>query len=127
MVTITIKGKNEQSAQEIESVCSLIDLAGSERLKNSQVKGDQLKETKNINTSLHHLKSIISNIGNTKSCTKTRVIKVFGKLQNRVATTTVFFNSCYQKICNHRQIFPITPLFLLIWATEGWALLVVAS
>lgn len=62
---MNIKGKNLKTGQESEGFLNLIDLAGSERLNNSQVKGDRLKETQYINKSLSCLGDVIYSLGQT--------------------------------------------------------------
>ena len=44
-----------------------MDLAGSERLKESKAKGDMIKETGNINKSLFTLGKVISSLTDKKS------------------------------------------------------------
>lgn len=46
---------------------SFVDLAGSERLKESQSKGDMVKETGNINKSLFTLGKVISMLTDKKN------------------------------------------------------------
>ncbi|CAD0018895.1 unnamed protein product [Aureobasidium pullulans] len=45
-------GENTMTGERSEGTLNLVDLAGSERLAHSQVSGDRLKETQNINKSL---------------------------------------------------------------------------
>lgn len=56
---IEIKGENKKTGESCLGVLNLIDLAGSERLSNSQVKGERLKETQAINKSLSSLGDVI--------------------------------------------------------------------
>lgn len=56
---LNISGYNSKSGTKCEGCLNLIDLAGSERLNNSQVKGDRLKETQHINKSLSSLGDVI--------------------------------------------------------------------
>lgn len=56
---LNISGYNSKTGTKCEGCLNLIDLAGSERLNNSQVKGDRLKETQHINKSLSSLGDVI--------------------------------------------------------------------
>ncbi|CAH2353001.1 kinesin-like protein Kar3p [[Candida] railenensis] len=56
---IKIKGKNAEKGIHCNGTLNLIDLAGSERISNSQVTGDRLKETQAINKSLSSLGDVI--------------------------------------------------------------------
>eukprot|EP00949_MAST-11_sp_MAST-11-sp1_P000449 g449.t1 len=58
--TITVKGTSCTSGQLIQSSINLIDLAGSERVNRSGVKGERMTETQNINKSLSALGDVIS-------------------------------------------------------------------
>lgn len=60
---LSIKGSNSKTGNTCEGQLNLVDLAGSERLNNSQVKGDRLKETQNINKSLSCLGDVIYALG----------------------------------------------------------------
>jgi kinesin family protein C1 len=60
---IRIEGKNHKTGELTSGVLNLIDLAGSERLTNSQVVGDRLKETQSINKSLSCLGDVIYALG----------------------------------------------------------------
>lgn len=59
---IKLKGFNNKTNQSCEGVLNLIDLAGSERISVSQVKGDRLKETQSINKSLSCLGDVIHSL-----------------------------------------------------------------
>ncbi|KAG9670938.1 kinesin-like protein klpA, partial [Aureobasidium melanogenum] len=59
-------GENSTTGERSEGTLNLVDLAGSERLAHSQVSGDRLKETQNINKSLSCLGDVISALGSGK-------------------------------------------------------------
>lgn len=61
--TFKIEGVNLKTGEKREGNLNLIDLAGSERLYNSQAKGDRLKETQAINKSLSSLGDVICSLG----------------------------------------------------------------
>ncbi|KAL7784611.1 P-loop containing nucleoside triphosphate hydrolase protein [Trichoderma ceciliae] len=56
-------GENSATRERCEGTLNLVDLAGSERLKHSQVEGDRMKETQNINKSLSCLGDVIEALG----------------------------------------------------------------
>lgn len=58
-----IKGSNSITGKSLKGTLNLIDLAGSERLAQSQVTGDRLKETQSINKSLSALGDVIYSLG----------------------------------------------------------------
>jgi len=75
---LTIKKENER----IESILNFIDLAGSERIKESHVEGDRLKETQNINMSLLNLKIVFNSIINREKHVPYRDSKLTYLLRN---------------------------------------------
>jgi kinesin family protein C2/C3 len=59
LLTIHVVSENVAAKAKLTAKLHLIDLAGSERVKNSGVEGMRFKEATHINTSLTHLKSVI--------------------------------------------------------------------
>ena len=64
---MSIKGRNPSSGESIDGELNLIDLAGSERTKDSGVVGDALREANCINKSLSSLGDVISALGDAKA------------------------------------------------------------
>ncbi|KAI8291529.1 Kinesin-like protein klpA [Colletotrichum sp. SAR11_57] len=60
---LKLVGFNSATGERCEGTLNLVDLAGSERLKHSQVEGDRMKETQNINKSLSCLGDVIEALG----------------------------------------------------------------
>ena len=52
-------GRNDLTNEDSHGILNLVDLAGSERIHSSQVSGDRLRETQNINRSLSCLGDVI--------------------------------------------------------------------
>lgn len=61
-----VKGESLLNGESTRSKLWLVDLAGSERVAKTEVQGDRLKETQNINRSLSALGDVISALA-TKS------------------------------------------------------------
>mmetsp|Transcript_7448 Transcript_7448/g.14999 ORF Transcript_7448/g.14999 Transcript_7448/m.14999 type:complete len:766 (+) Transcript_7448:203-2500(+) len=67
VLSVKVAGVNRISGTRIVGKLNLIDLAGSERLKNTAASGQRLKEAKNINKSLSALGDVVSALGDKKS------------------------------------------------------------
>ncbi|KAK1353886.1 kinesin-like protein KIN-14Q [Heracleum sosnowskyi] len=63
---VMVKGENMLNGERTRSKLWLVDLAGSERVAKTEVQGERLKETQNINRSLSALGDVISSLA-TKS------------------------------------------------------------
>ncbi|KAJ0044453.1 hypothetical protein Pint_04966 [Pistacia integerrima] len=63
---VMVKGENLLNGEHTKSKLWLVDLAGSERVAKTEVQGERLKETQNINRSLSALGDVISALA-TKS------------------------------------------------------------
>ena len=70
---LSIQGKNHKQNKQSEGTLNLIDLAGSERLRDSKSEGDRLKETQYINKSLSALGNVITSLG-THFCPSFKII-----------------------------------------------------
>lgn len=66
MHCVMVKGENLLNGECTRSKLWLVDLAGSERIAKTEVQGERLKETQNINRSLSALGDVISALA-TKS------------------------------------------------------------
>uniref|UniRef100_A0A7S1NSE7 Kinesin-like protein n=1 Tax=Eutreptiella gymnastica TaxID=73025 RepID=A0A7S1NSE7_9EUGL len=80
--TLTINGHNEGTSIRTHGVLQLIDLAGSERLKQSGAEGLQLKEAQHINKSLSALGDVIQALGRKKAHVPFRNSKLTHYLQD---------------------------------------------
>ena len=93
--SLQITGVNEGSDLKTFGVLNLIDLAGSERLKESKATGDRLKETQNINSSLSCLGDVISSLASKEKHIPFRNSKLTYLLQNYLgedSKTLMFVN-----------------------------------
>jgi len=63
VLTCTITGQTKVTGTKITGLLSLIDLAGSERLKSTEAEGARLEEAKNINRSLSALGDVVNALG----------------------------------------------------------------
>ena len=94
------KGTNAKSGESISGELNLIDLAGSERIKESGVTGAAMKEAQHINSSLSSLGDVIMAMGDKTHKGKDRHIpfrnsKLTHLLQNALsgsAKTLMFVN-----------------------------------
>ena len=62
MHCVMVKGENILNGECTRSKLWLVDLAGSERIAKTEVQGERLKETQNINRSLSALGDVISSL-----------------------------------------------------------------
>ncbi|GAV47174.1 hypothetical protein ZYGR_0H00130 [Zygosaccharomyces rouxii] len=60
---IFLKGSNHLTGEQSDGILNLVDLAGSERINSSQVLGERLRETQNINKSLSCLGDVVHALG----------------------------------------------------------------
>ena len=67
VLSVKVTGVHRVSGTRIGGKLNLIDLAGSERLKNTAASGQRLKEAKNINKSLSALGDVVSALGDKKA------------------------------------------------------------
>eukprot|EP01064_Diplonema_japonicum_P013469 TRINITY_DN2101_c0_g2_i1.p1 TRINITY_DN2101_c0_g2~~TRINITY_DN2101_c0_g2_i1.p1 ORF type:complete len:698 (+),score=179.99 TRINITY_DN2101_c0_g2_i1:60-2153(+) len=100
--TLKITGKNEGTGQLMSSEINLIDLAGSERVKDSGVTGEALKEAEHINTSLTHLGNVIQQLHANKGSKKTTHIF-------RNSQLTWLLKSCLGGDCKTLMMVNISP------------------
>ena len=62
ILSIYIKGINQELKQKIKAKLDLVDLAGSERLSKSEAEGERMKEAMNINLSLTTLGKVLNSL-----------------------------------------------------------------
>ncbi|XP_050218929.1 kinesin-like protein KIN-14Q [Mercurialis annua] len=79
---VMVKGENLLSGECTKSKLWLVDLAGSERVAKTEVQGDRLKETQNINRSLSALGDVISALATKSSHVPFRNSKLTHLLQD---------------------------------------------
>ncbi|KAK3747622.1 hypothetical protein QZH41_013670, partial [Actinostola sp. cb2023] len=80
--TLKLTGHNSLTDEKCQGTLNLVDLAGSERLGQSCSKGERLKETKNINSSLSTLSNVIMALANKESHIPYRNSKLTYLLKN---------------------------------------------
>ncbi|XP_027342983.1 kinesin-like protein KIN-14Q [Abrus precatorius] len=79
---VMVKGENLMNGEYTRSKLWLVDLAGSERVAKTEVHGDRLKETQNINRSLSALGDVISALATKSSHIPFRNSKLTHLLQD---------------------------------------------
>ena len=67
VLSVKVAGVNKVNGTKVVGKLNMIDLAGSERLKNTAASGQRLKEAQNINKSLSALGDVVSALGNSKA------------------------------------------------------------
>mmetsp|Transcript_19109 Transcript_19109/g.35482 ORF Transcript_19109/g.35482 Transcript_19109/m.35482 type:complete len:1048 (+) Transcript_19109:45-3188(+) len=67
VLSVKVSGTNRANGTVINGKLNLIDLAGSERLKNTSASGQRLKEAQNINKSLSALGDVVNALGKEKA------------------------------------------------------------
>ncbi|CAL4890923.1 unnamed protein product [Urochloa decumbens] len=82
---VMVKGENLANGECTKSKLWLIDLAGSERVAKTEVQGDRLKETQNINKSLSALGDVISALATKNSHIPFRNSKLTHLLQDSLS------------------------------------------
>ncbi|XP_050371415.1 kinesin-like protein KIN-14Q isoform X2 [Argentina anserina] len=79
---VMVKGENLLNGESTRSKLWLVDLAGSERIAKTEVQGERLKETQNINRSLSALGDVISALATKSSHIPFRNSKLTHLLQD---------------------------------------------
>ncbi|CAH2047188.1 unnamed protein product, partial [Thlaspi arvense] len=83
---VMVKGENLLNGECTKRKLWLVDLAGSERVAKTEVQGEQLKETQNINKSLSALGDVIFALANKSSHIPFRNSKLTHLLQDSLGT-----------------------------------------
>uniref|UniRef100_A0A7S2PFW9 Kinesin-like protein n=1 Tax=Leptocylindrus danicus TaxID=163516 RepID=A0A7S2PFW9_9STRA len=86
VLTCYITGTKTITGATIHGKLNLIDLAGSERLKNTEAEGLRLKEAQNINRSLSALGDVVAALGNNSKHVPYRNSKLTFLLQESLRT-----------------------------------------
>jgi len=96
LLTIKIVGVNRQTHDQLQSKFMLCDLAGSERLKKSEVSGDMMKESIEINKSLTALGDVIEALTKGQKHIPYKNHKLTQVMQDAVGGTskTLMFVNC---------------------------------
>eukprot|EP00755_Sulcionema_specki_P007079 Sspe_Gene.37263::Locus_17980_Transcript_1_1_Confidence_1.000_Length_874::g.37263::m.37263/K10405/KIFC1; kinesin family member C1 len=102
--TLKIVGKNENTAQTMKSEINLIDLAGSERVKDSGVTGERLKEAEHINSSLTHLGNVIQALHASKGKKEKQQAHIF-----RNSQLTWILRTCLGGDCKTLMMVNLSP------------------
>ena len=109
--TLKIEGRNFETGQKVQGVLNLIDLAGSERVKESGAVGARLKEAQSINKSLSSLGDVIVALSNRADHVPFRNSKLTWLLQPCLggeSKTLMFVNispsaeHCHESLCSLR-------------------------
>ena len=109
--TLKIEGRNFETDQRVQGVLNLIDLAGSERVKESGAAGVRLKEAQNINKSLSALGDVIVALSSKADHVPYRNSKLTWLLQpclSKESKTSMFVNiapcaeHCHESLCSLR-------------------------
>lgn len=109
---MTLRGTCAATGESSEGVLNLVDLAGSERLKQSEAKGNALKETQAINKSLASLGDVIAALG-SKSGGKAHVPYRNSKVcqeENNAPRPGIMANICFAVDL---------PLTIVAWRLHG--------
>lgn len=104
---LKITGQNYVTTESCSGLLNFIDLAGSERLKESAAQGQRLKETQNINKSLATLGNVIMALANKEAHVPYRNSKLTHLLQNCLggsSKTLMFVNVSPKEDCFHETL-----------------------
>eukprot|EP01061_Rhynchopus_euleeides_P016669 TRINITY_DN27994_c0_g1_i2.p2 TRINITY_DN27994_c0_g1~~TRINITY_DN27994_c0_g1_i2.p2 ORF type:complete len:570 (+),score=251.25 TRINITY_DN27994_c0_g1_i2:103-1710(+) len=117
--TLKIYGQNTGTGQRMLSEINLIDLAGSERVKDSGVTGDALREAEHINTSLTHLGNVIQQLHSIgrplgKGDNKGKMNHIF-----RNSTLTWLLKTCLGGDCKTLMLVNISPVLASLQETTN--------